>query len=254
MKISDIIQREDDNPDSIILIKEGMFWRAYERSAFRFIRLIQEFRVMVKYYKNVDRKLAFLGFPAETLPSVVARAKIKGWKAGEKEPGIWIISGFPLIDGFDAWKESLPERTTLANAKRDSEVDQNNEPQIQQVFTLPVYKDAYDLMLEIFQFSKQFQREYRFTLGERLKNDILELLIKVYQAQSGYHRQENIREARNHAELARLLLRLTKDLHLIDLKRFIRLNEKIEDILRQLSGWLKVQTQCRSPVDQGQRE
>ena len=209
---------------------------------------------MVKYYKNVDRKLAYLGFPAETLPSVVARVKIKGWKEAEKEPGIWIISGFPLIDGFDTWKESLPEKTTQANAKRDSEVDQKNEHQIQQVSTLPVYKDAYDLMLEIFQFSKQFQREYRFTLGERLKNEVLEILIKVYEAQSGYQRQENINLARKHAELSRLLLRLTKDLHLIDLKRFIRLNEKIEDILRQLSGWLKVQTQCRSPVGQGQPE
>jgi hypothetical protein len=103
-------------------------------------------------------------------------------------------------------------------------------------------------MLEIYQFSKQFHREYRFTLGERLKNEVLNLLIGVYQAQLGIDRMENIRRARNHTEIARLLLRITHDLHLIELKRFIRLNENIEDILRQLSGWLKAQRQCRSPV------
>jgi hypothetical protein len=58
----------------------------------------------------------------------------------------------------------------------------------------------------------------------------------------------------DHAEVVRLLLRLTNDLHLIELKRFIHLNEKIEDILRQLGGWAKAQRQCRSPADHGLQE
>jgi len=34
---------------------------------------------------------------------------------------------------------------------------------------LPVYKAAYDLMLGIFQFTKDFPREYKYTIGQDLK-------------------------------------------------------------------------------------
>ena len=36
---------------------------------------------------------------------------------------------------------------------------------------LPVYKESYDLLVEIFKFTKNFSREYKYTLGERLKNE-----------------------------------------------------------------------------------
>ena len=34
---------------------------------------------------------------------------------------------------------------------------------------LPVYKSAYDLLLAIFRFTKEFGKEYKYTVGERLK-------------------------------------------------------------------------------------
>jgi hypothetical protein len=37
-------------------------------------------------------------------------------------------------------------------------------------YDLPVYKACYDLLLEIFQFTKDFSREYKYTVGESLKN------------------------------------------------------------------------------------
>ena len=36
---------------------------------------------------------------------------------------------------------------------------------------LPVYKACYDLLLEIFLFTKDFSREYKFTVGESLKKE-----------------------------------------------------------------------------------
>ena len=37
-------------------------------------------------------------------------------------------------------------------------------------YDLPVYKACYDLLLEIFQFTKDFSREYKYTFGESLIN------------------------------------------------------------------------------------
>lgn len=42
---------------------------------------------------------------------------------------------------------------------------------------LPVYKASYDLPVEIFQFTKGFNREFKYTVGESLKKETLELFI-----------------------------------------------------------------------------
>lgn len=182
-----------------------------------------------------------MGFPSEKLPNVIAHCKIKGWKVKEGDNGTWIINSLPVVDGFQEWKNELVEKQDENKPKERISLPGLVREDNKTTSTLPVYKDAYDLMLEVYQFSKHFDREYRFTLGERLKNEILELLINVYQAQTSDNKKGEIVQARTHAELSRLLLRVSKDLHLIELKRFIRLNEKIEDIMRQLSGWLKAQ-------------
>ena len=41
---------------------------------------------------------------------------------------------------------------------------------------LPVYKSTYDLLLAIFSFTKEFGKEYKYTVGERLKKETIELL------------------------------------------------------------------------------
>ena len=42
---------------------------------------------------------------------------------------------------------------------------------------LPVYKATYDLLLAIFQFTKEFNKEYKYTVGESLKKETIELSI-----------------------------------------------------------------------------
>jgi len=169
MKISEIIKLEDANDNGIILFKEGMFWRAYERSAFRFSNLIKDYQVLVRYYKNVDRKMAYLGFPSEKLPNVIAHCKIKGWKVKEDENGTWIINSLPVVDGFQEWKNELVEKQDEKKPKERISVPGLVREDNKATSTLPVYKDSYDLMLEVYQFSKHFNREYRFTLGKDLR-------------------------------------------------------------------------------------
>ena len=44
---------------------------------------------------------------------------------------------------------------------------------------LPVYKLGYDLLISIYQRTSKFTREYKYTMGERLKNETLSPLRKV---------------------------------------------------------------------------
>jgi hypothetical protein len=106
---------------------------------------------------------------------------------------------------------------------------------------LPVYKSAYDLFQDITLLRSQMKREYKFTLGERLLNETIELIIDIYKANRSKIKNEFIAEAQQHTELIRLLLRLLKDIKEISLKRFIALNQKIETVSKQLTGWMKYQ-------------
>jgi hypothetical protein len=109
---------------------------------------------------------------------------------------------------------------------------------------LPVYKIAYDLLIEIFKRTKLFAREHKYTIGERLKNESLEMIINIYKAnKSGKQsRLTYIAKARENIETIRLLLRLTRDLQIVGNKPFVFLNGKVEEVSVQLVGWQKYVT------------
>ncbi len=87
---------------------------------------------------------------------------------------------------------------------------------------LPVYKATYDLLVEIFSFTKNFTKEYKYTVGEKLKNETIELITLIYRANSKQDKFFVLQEAREYIEVIRLLIRLMKDLQQISLKKFIR--------------------------------
>ena len=102
---------------------------------------------------------------------------------------------------------------------------------------LPVYKVSYDLLLHLFQISKNMDRDYRFTIGESLKNEMVQLILNVYRANCRESKLDLITAARENIEVARLLLRLLNDLKQLGLKEFVSANERIESISKQLSAW-----------------
>lgn len=104
---------------------------------------------------------------------------------------------------------------------------------------LPVYKASYDLLVELFRLTKNFSREWKFTVGEEIKKETIEMIINIYRANSKMEKDEKIQKARENVETIRLLLRLLKDLKQVSLERFINLNEKIESVSKQLTGWQK---------------
>ena len=104
---------------------------------------------------------------------------------------------------------------------------------------LPVYKATYDLFLEIFRFTKNFNKEYKYTVGESIKNETLELIMLIYRANSKQNRREMIQDAREKVEVIRLYIRLMKDLQQISIKRFVQVNIQLENVSKQLTGWKK---------------
>ncbi|MBU1160591.1 MAG: four helix bundle protein [Patescibacteria group bacterium] len=102
---------------------------------------------------------------------------------------------------------------------------------------LPVYKVSYDLLVELFRFTKDFNREYKYTLGESIQKETIAMITNIYRANSSYSKTEIIQSARENVEVIRLFLRLLQDLKQVSLEKFVFLNEKIESVSKQLTAW-----------------
>ena len=103
----------------------------------------------------------------------------------------------------------------------------------------PVYKASYDLLLEIFRFTKNISKEFKYTVGESLKKETTKLITLIYRANSKKDKYDVIQEARERIEIIRLFIRLMKDLKQISIKRFVLVNKQIENVSKQLTGWQK---------------
>lgn len=62
--ITTIVATEETNTDSIHLFREGLFYRAYQHSAFQFITHVRNFKAVRKDYKAVGQSVVLLGFPS----------------------------------------------------------------------------------------------------------------------------------------------------------------------------------------------
>lgn len=104
---------------------------------------------------------------------------------------------------------------------------------------LPVYKATYDLLLYVYQTGKDVQRDYRYTLGETLKRDLITILTLIYRANANRQKVEIIVEAREKLVAVKLQLRLLHDLKQLSLKNYANASLMTESISKQLSAWQK---------------
>lgn len=104
---------------------------------------------------------------------------------------------------------------------------------------LPIFQLSYQLALEVHRATHQFPREYKYTLGQKLKEIISELLDLIVEANSKEMKTEVLEEARLKLEQFRIHLRLACDLKILGLKRYEYFNRTLEEISKQLAGWLE---------------
>ena len=80
---------------------------------------------------------------------------------------------------------------------------------------LPVYKDTYQLILKIFEITKEFSKEYKYTLGQDMKRDALQLIRSIYRANKHKNRAEHLEVFLDELELLKLEIRLCVDMKLL---------------------------------------
>ncbi len=57
---------------------------------------------------------------------------------------------------------------------------------------LPLYRDTYQLILKVFEYSEEFSKEYKYILGQDMKCDALRLVRGIYRANKMTNRNEHL--------------------------------------------------------------
>ena len=90
-------------------------------------------------------------------------------------------------------------------------------------------------------YRKSFPRFEKYTLGEKIQDLITKLLITILK--SAYISRDEklllLKEADNQLFIIKTLIRLIQEIKLIDFKKYIHLEEKLQEIGRMLGGWIK---------------
>lgn len=100
-------------------------------------------------------------------------------------------------------------------------------------------QDCHELLLWIIPCLDQFPRSRRFTLGERLEQGLLQILENLVQAAFSKQKREPLSLANRRLEVCRHLWRLAFKLQTIPSKRYEHGSRLMNDLGRQIGGWLK---------------
>ena len=228
MKIEKILEYEAQNNDTVILFKEGIFLRAYERSAMRFTEHIAPFKVFKKFYKIVNAEVCYLGFPMKSVRMLFQKVNITRF-ADMAE--FMVVYGCPSKENFEVWKAGV-QLPTAEDMKPETLLRPNVSKK--DLKNIQIYKMGYDLMVELYRYAETMPKVHRYTVGERVRSEAIELSVVTYRIGQDRDVAENKRKAVECIEIIRLMLRMLVDLKQISLPYFTSLNVKIEHLYKQL--------------------
>ena len=104
-------------------------------------------------------------------------------------------------------------------------------------YDLPVYRDTYKLILKIFECTKDFSKEYKYTLGQDMKRDALQLVRSIYRANKTTNKKEHLETYMDDFELLKLEVRLCVDMKIITIKKQAEISLLMDGIGKQITGW-----------------
>jgi hypothetical protein len=98
---------------------------------------------------------------------------------------------------------------------------------------------VYDFVLWLLPKVENFPRGYKFTIGDRLSAQGLDLMTTLVEAAYSRDKESLLRAASDKINSTRYLLRLAKDLKLMSVDAYGFSAERLDEIGRMVGGWRK---------------
>lgn len=104
-------------------------------------------------------------------------------------------------------------------------------------YDLKVFRDVYLLILKVFEYTQDFSREYKYTLGQDMKRDAIVLVRSIYRANKAKSKTEYLEAFLDDFEILKLEIRLCVDMKILSIKKQAEMASLIDNIGRQITGW-----------------
>ena len=104
-----------------------------------------------------------------------------------------------------------------------------------------LYHEVYSLYLNLFPVLKKFPRSEKFTLRQKIEDTFLDLLLAIenYQKLQQKNKSNLIKRISYLFDKGKLLIRISKDLHIISQNQYLSLISSFEKIGKLIGGLLK---------------
>jgi hypothetical protein len=114
------------------------------------------------------------------------------------------------------------------------------------VSTMPqAVQSCHELLLWLIPQLDKFPRSRRFTLGERIETGLLEVLELLVETAYTRNKDTPLRRANLQLEVVRHLWRLAHELKMMATRQYEHGARLIDDLGRQIGGWLRSQPQAQ---------
>ena len=104
-------------------------------------------------------------------------------------------------------------------------------------YDLMVFKDVCQLILKIFEYTKDFPREYKYTLGQDMKRDAVVLVRSIDRANKAKSKTEYLETFLDDFEILKLEIRLCVDMKILSIKKQSEIALLMDGIGKQITGW-----------------
>lgn len=113
--------------------------------------------------------------------------------------------------------------------------------QVRPVLDIPIFHKIYDLYKLLHGYHNMIPKSQRYTLWQKCENTALALLEALIETShcKGEERLQSLHLISNKLDLLKVLVRLAKETHTIDLKQYLAIQESMQEIGKMIGGWVK---------------
>ena len=107
--------------------------------------------------------------------------------------------------------------------------------------TIPIFNRAYELYKTFYSYRSTITRQDRYTIWQRGETIILDIVENILLASQlpKLDKLPILQKVSLKVNVLRVFIRLSKDIKMIDIKKYTILQELLDEIGKMLGGWIK---------------
>lgn len=234
MKTEDILAFENNAGGEIHLVKDRLFWQAWERSAYLFVHNLKGYKVRYRFVQKVMMDLVYIGFPSVALKGFCEQSIHKGLSVKNESDDHIVISGLKNLDDFDLWKQKVVASDKNEKALPGNAMVSSKKGSAKKKSDYYLFRISYDFSVYVLNLIPKFNKIFRFSIGSRICSEILDF-VEMMNLFVNHERFIDKNELTKIILNLRIRFRLSNDLKQIGLKQWLFVNSKLEEMLSIIS-------------------